>query len=137
MPSSGPLCFKGNHSLSSTLAGLGAKSFSFSQKMTNITKMISFHSNYSTSEAVTLFIIGFLVILMIIVGNFLVILAVVKDNTLKNLQYWFIGIWNSFLLLLKLCLCPTFYIILIENSFEENYFYQASSGNWWSQLSTS
>ena len=60
--------------------------------MTNITKMISFHSNYSTSEAVTLFIIGFLVILMIIVGNFLVILAVVKDNTLKNLQYWFIGI---------------------------------------------
>ena len=54
--------------------------------------MISFHSNYSTSEAVTLFIIGFLVILMIIVGNFLVILAVVKDNTLKNLQYWFIGI---------------------------------------------
>ena len=30
-------------------------------------------------------------IITIIVGNFLVILAIIRDNTLKNLQNWFIG----------------------------------------------
>ena len=49
------------------------------------------HSNYTTCEAVILFVIGFFLIIMIIVGNFLVIWAVIKDKSLKNLQNWFIG----------------------------------------------
>ena len=47
--------------------------------------------SYSDLEAVLLFIIGFLMIIMILLGNLLVIIAVIKDNTLKNLQNWFIG----------------------------------------------
>ena len=54
-------------------------------------------SNYTTYEATVLFVIGFFLIIMIIVGNFLVIWAVIKDKSLKNLQNWFIGtsIWVS------------------------------------------
>ena len=49
------------------------------------------HSDYTTYEAIALFVIGFFLIIMIIVGNFLVIWAVIKDKSLKNLQNWFIG----------------------------------------------
>jgi len=45
----------------------------------------------SNEQSVILFIIGFLMIITIIVGNFLVILAIIRDNTLKNLQNWFIA----------------------------------------------
>ena len=38
-----------------------------------------------------LYIIGFILIILIIAGNLLVIIAVVKDKTLRNLQNWFIG----------------------------------------------
>ena len=51
------------------------------------------HPTYSNVQSIILFIIGFIVIMMIIVGNFLVIFAVVKDHTLKNLQYWLIGMF--------------------------------------------
>ena len=51
----------------------------------------NFTKSYSDVEAIMLFIIGFIVIIMIISGNLLVIIAVVKDKTLKNLQNWFIG----------------------------------------------
>ena len=58
-------------------------------------RMAAIFSNYTKSysdvEAIMLFIIGFIVIIMIISGNLLVIIAVVKDKTLKNLQNWFIG----------------------------------------------
>ena len=54
--------------------------------------MSSNYSKYhSDTEAIILYIIGFIVIFLIISGNFLVIIAVVKDKTLKNLQNWFIG----------------------------------------------
>ena len=46
---------------------------------------------YSNIEGAVLFFIGFVLIIMIIVGNFLVILAVIRDNTLKSHQNCFIG----------------------------------------------
>ena len=59
------------------------------------TRMTSNFSNYINSyrnlEAIMLYIIGFILIILIIAGNLLVIIAVVKDKTLKNLQNWFIG----------------------------------------------
>ena len=51
----------------------------------------NYTKSYSDMEAIMLFIIGFIVIILIISGNLLVIIAVVKDKTLKNLQNWFIG----------------------------------------------
>ena len=58
--------------------------------------MSSNYSKYhSDTEAIILYIIGFIVIFLIISGNFLVIIAVVKDKTLKNLQNWFIGKMNK------------------------------------------
>ena len=59
------------------------------------TRMTSNFSNYINSysdlEAIMLYVIGFILIILIIAGNLLVIIAVVKDKTLKNLQNWFIG----------------------------------------------
>ena len=46
---------------------------------------------YSNIEGAVLFFLGFVLIIMIIVGNFLVILAVIRDNTLKSHQNCFIG----------------------------------------------
>ena len=58
--------------------------------------MSSNYSKYhSDMEAIMLYIIGFIVIFLIISGNFLVIIAVVKDKTLKNFQNWFIGKMNK------------------------------------------
>ena len=51
----------------------------------------NYRNSYSDIEAIMLFIIGFILIILIIAGNLLVIIAVVKDKTLKNLQNWFIG----------------------------------------------
>ena len=48
-------------------------------------------NSYSDLEAIMLYVIGFILIILIIAGNLLVIIAVVKDKTLKNLQNWFIG----------------------------------------------
>ena len=57
-----------------------------------MTELLSnFTKSYSDLEAIILFIIGFIVIVLIISGNLLVIIAVVRDKTLKNLQNWFIG----------------------------------------------
>ena len=65
------------------------------RELRQTTRMTAIFSNYRNSysdmEAIMLFIIGFILIILIIAGNLLVIIAVVKDKTLKNLQNWFIG----------------------------------------------
>jgi uncharacterized membrane protein len=49
------------------------------------------HTTYTVTEATALVIIVVIIIIVIVIGNLLVILAIFRDTSLKNIQNWFIG----------------------------------------------
>ena len=53
--------------------------------------MEGYPSGYSFTEVVLVSIIGIIIMAMVIVGNFLVIIAIFSEFTLQNIQNWFVA----------------------------------------------